>query len=203
MEYKCTLHGKVPVASIWLSVSWDSPYGPTTVGTGSCTLTPPNVRVECFPDSSLVADEMSCHFFQQSALGHRRWMFFMFLFLHTYCAVKNKFEQNTEELVRNKFCLDAPASSVVDPDPDPLHFFGNLDPHPHQIKIRIRIKVTSWIRIRIRINLQMTSQSVWNMSIFEHFFKGLGPVPDPHQGEKSAPDPHPHSIDNEFYMTCE
>jgi hypothetical protein len=36
-------------------------------------------------------------------------------------------------------------------------------PNPHQIKIRIRI----------HINLQMTSQNVWNMSLFEHFFKGL------------------------------
>jgi hypothetical protein len=49
-----------------------------------------------------------------------------------------------------------------------LHHFGNHpDPHPHQIKIRIRI------RIKISINLQMTSQTVWNMSLFEHFFKGL------------------------------
>jgi hypothetical protein len=53
------------------------------------------------------------------------------------------------------------------------HHFGNLDPHPHQIKIqiRIRIKVMSWIRIRI--NLPMTSQSVWNFALYEHFFKGL------------------------------
>jgi hypothetical protein len=58
--------------------------------------------------------------------------------------------------------------SVVDPDP---HHFGNFDPYSHQIKIRIRIKVVSWIRNRIRINLQMTSQNVWNMSRFEHFFK--------------------------------
>jgi hypothetical protein len=64
--------------------------------------------------------------------------------------------------------------SVVDPDP---HHFGNLDPHPHQIKIRIRIhiKVTSWIRNRIRINLQMTSQNVWIMSLFYHFFQGFEP----------------------------
>ncbi len=70
-----------------------------------------------------------------------------------------------------------------------LHHFGNLDLHPHQIKIRpwiriwirlwiciwIRIKVRCWIRnrIRIRINLQKTSQNVWNMSLFEHLFKGL------------------------------
>jgi hypothetical protein len=39
--------------------------------------------------------------------------------------------------------------------------------------IRICIKVISWIRIRIRINLQMTSQNVWDMSLFEHFFMSL------------------------------
>ncbi len=38
-------------------------------------------------------------------------------------------------------------------------------------RIRIRIKVTS--RIRIRISLQIRNQNVWNMSLFEHFFKGL------------------------------
>jgi hypothetical protein len=42
------------------------------------------------------------------------------------------------------------------------HYFGT----PHQIKIRIRIKVKSWIRIRIY--LKMTSQNVWNLSLFEH-----------------------------------
>jgi hypothetical protein len=41
---------------------------------------------------------------------------------------------------------------------------------PHQIE-RIRIKVISLIRINI--NLQMTSQNVWNVSLFEHFFKVL------------------------------
>jgi hypothetical protein len=41
-------------------------------------------------------------------------------------------------------------------------------------RIRIRIKVISWIWIRVRINLQMTSQSVWDKSLFEHFFKVLG-----------------------------
>jgi hypothetical protein len=48
-------------------------------------------------------------------------------------------------------------------------------PHPHQIKIRIRIRINviSWIWNRIRINSQMTSQNVWNMSLFGHFFKGL------------------------------
>jgi hypothetical protein len=40
-----------------------------------------------------------------------------------------------------------------------------------RIRIRIRIKVISWIRIRI--SLQMTSQNVRNMSLFEHFFKVL------------------------------
>jgi hypothetical protein len=48
-------------------------------------------------------------------------------------------------------------SRVVDPDP---HYLGDLDPHPdphtHQIKIHTRI----------RINLQMSSQTVWNMSLF-------------------------------------
>ncbi len=55
----------------------------------------------------------------------------------------------------------------------------NPDPHPDlhqiniriQIRIRIRIKVINWIRIRI--SFQMTSQIVWNMKLFEHFFKGL------------------------------
>jgi hypothetical protein len=46
------------------------------------------------------------------------------------------------------------------------------------LRTRIRIKVISWIQIRICINLQMTSQNVWNMeyrmSLYEHFFKGLG-----------------------------
>ncbi len=38
-------------------------------------------------------------------------------------------------------------------------------------RIRIPIKVICWIRIQI--NFQMTSQNVWNMSLFEHFFKVL------------------------------
>ncbi len=50
-----------------------------------------------------------------------------------------------------------------------------------RIRIRIRINVISWIRvriiviswIRISINLEMTSQNVWKMSLFEHFFKVL------------------------------
>ncbi len=37
-----------------------------------------------------------------------------------------------------------------------------------RIRIRIRIKVISRIRIRIRTNLQMTSQNIWNMRLFEH-----------------------------------
>ncbi len=37
--------------------------------------------------------------------------------------------------------------------------------------IGFRIKVISWIWIRI--NLQMLSQNVLNMSLFEHFFKVL------------------------------
>jgi hypothetical protein len=36
-----------------------------------------------------------------------------------------------------------------------------MDPDTHEIKIRIRI------------NLPMTNQDVCNMSLFEHFFKGL------------------------------
>jgi hypothetical protein len=77
-------------------------------------------------------------------------------------------------------------NSVVDLDPHPdpdSHHFGNLyphpDPHPHQIKIMIRIRIRrrikeiSWTRNRIliRTNLQMTTQNVWNMSLFEHFIK--------------------------------
>jgi hypothetical protein len=47
-------------------------------------------------------------------------------------------------------------------DPDP-HQSDKLDPDPHQ----------SDNGIRIRINLQKASQNVWNMSLFEHFFKVL------------------------------
>jgi hypothetical protein len=53
------------------------------------------------------------------------------------------------------------------------HHFGNPDPHPHQIKLRIWIRIKGISLIRIRITLQMTSQNVWNMSLFEHFFKDL------------------------------
>jgi hypothetical protein len=59
-----------------------------------------------------------------------------------------------------------------------------------------------------RFRLQMTSQNLWNMSLFEHFFKGLSlnlnariwiriwicmgekSDPDPHQDDKSNPDLH-------------
>jgi hypothetical protein len=44
------------------------------------------------------------------------------------------------------------------------HHFGDLDQHKIKIWIRIRIKVISWIRIRV--SLQMTSQNVWNKSLF-------------------------------------
>jgi hypothetical protein len=49
---------------------------------------------------------------------------------------------------------------LVDPDSNKS---DTLDPG------RLRIKVISWIRI----NLQMTSQNVWNMSLFKHFLKVL------------------------------
>jgi hypothetical protein len=62
-----------------------------------------------------------------------------------------------------------------------------------QIRIRIHINVTSWIRIRIHV--QITIHKVWNMSLFEHFFKHLSLYlearsPDPHQKERLDPDPH-------------
>ncbi len=41
-------------------------------------------------------------------------------------------------------------------------YFGNLDPHP---------EVICWIWNRIHINLQIISQNVWNMSLFEHFLR--------------------------------
>jgi hypothetical protein len=51
-----------------------------------------------------------------------------------------------------------------------------VDPDPHGsasnwCRIRICIKVISWIRILIK--LQVSSQNVCNMSLFEHFFNGL------------------------------
>ncbi len=53
------------------------------------------------------------------------------------------------------------SSSVVDPDPLGSAPFG----------IRIHIKVICWIRNRI--NLEIRSQNVWRISLFEHFFKSL------------------------------
>ncbi len=70
------------------------------------------------------------------------------------------------------------------------------------------------LRIRIRINFQMTSQNVWNMNLFEHFFTGLSLYLDARiwipiririaspwkvgSGSTSAsnknPDPDPHQI---------
>jgi hypothetical protein len=59
----------------------------------------------------------------------------------------------------------------------------------------------SMLWIRILITLQMTSQNVWNISLFEHLLQGVEPLcgswdpdPDPHQGEKSDPDPNPTKI---------
>ncbi len=103
--------------------------------------------------------------------------------------------------------------SLVDPDPHP-----DPDHCVNCTRIRIRIKVICWIRnqIRIYINLQMTSQHVWIMNLFEHCLKGLSLYleariwiririrvkvgsgsasnknhnPDTHQGNKSNPDPH-------------
>jgi hypothetical protein len=50
---------------------------------------------------------------------------------------------------------------------------------PHQVERYGRIRNRIWILmkviscIRIRIHWQMTSQNVWNMSLFEHFFNVL------------------------------
>jgi hypothetical protein len=43
--------------------------------------------------------------------------------------------------------------------------------YPAVLWIRIHAKVIRWIRIRI--HLEMTSQNVWKMSLFEHFFQGF------------------------------
>jgi hypothetical protein len=43
---------------------------------------------------------------------------------------------------------------------DPDQIKRNPDPRPHQCD-------------KLDQNLQMTSQNVWNMSLFEHFFKVL------------------------------
>ncbi len=55
----------------------------------------------------------------------------------------------------------------------------------------------SWIRIRTRNDLQMTSENVWKMSLFEPFFKVSSLYmeakirnPEPHQSERLDPDPH-------------
>jgi hypothetical protein len=74
----------------------------------------------------------------------------------------------------------------MDPDPDPRDGQMNEDSDPQQLKMVI---YHGWCRkreekekeverlLRIRINLQMISQAaklyLWNMSLFEHFFKGL------------------------------
>ncbi len=53
------------------------------------------------------------------------------------------------------------------------------DPNPHgslvtwiRIRIRIRIKYNPDPQ-QIKIDLQMTSQNLLNIRLFEHFFKGL------------------------------
>jgi hypothetical protein len=58
---------------------------------------------------------------------------------------------------------------------------------PDSLRIRIHIKVISWIRI----NLQMTSQNAWKMSLFQHFFKGFGPLFGSYDLDPD-PDPDPH-----------
>jgi hypothetical protein len=74
---------------------------------------------------------------------------------------------------------------------------SNKNPDPHQSdKLHPE-------RIRIHINLQMKRQNVWNMGLFEHFFKGLGPYLEARiwiririhiTAEKSDQDPHPQLI---------
>ncbi len=95
-------------------------------------------------------------------------------------------------------------NSVVD-----LHHFWSPDPDPHQIKIRIRIRIRIEviICIRIRINLQTTSQNVWNMSLFEHFFKGLSLYLEARiriririRGKKSDPDPNQRDADPQHWQ---
>ncbi len=48
------------------------------------------------------------------------------------------------------------------------HHFGYLDPHPRKKKMRIRIKIYKLDPERDPdpINLQMSSQNVWNVSLF-------------------------------------
>ncbi len=93
--------------------------------------------------------------------------------------------------VYNPVCGSGSASFCnLDPNPEP---------HPHQIKIqiRIRIKEISWICI----SLQITSQNVRNMILFERTFSRVRAIiwklrldPNPHQGEKSDPDSRSHQI---------
>jgi hypothetical protein len=84
-----------------------------------------------------------------------------------------------------------------------LLFVAHPEPHPHQIKIRIRIRIKMRSWIRIRIILQMTSQYIWNMSLYEHFFKGLSLYLESRIWIRirvsirvkiliRVPDPHPH-----------
>jgi hypothetical protein len=67
---------------------------------------------------------------------------------------------NTAVIFRNSFTTLS--SGVTDPDPHQIVRY-DLDPNPHQ----------SDSYIGIRIILQMTSQNVWKMSLFEHFFEVL------------------------------
>jgi hypothetical protein len=68
----------------------------------------------------------------------------------------------------------------MDPDPDQDQSI-KMDPDQDHID--------TGNHIRIRINLQMTSQNIWNISLYEHFFMVFKPLfgswdQDP------APDPH-------------
>jgi hypothetical protein len=90
----------------------------------------------------------------------------------------------------------------VDPDPDPHRSATNKN------------QGNKLDRSRIRINLQMTSQNVWNMIVFEHFFTGLSLYletriwirirkkqnqnTDPHQRDKTNPDPHQGDADPQY-----
>jgi hypothetical protein len=103
------------------------------------------------------------------------------MILITILAIKNVYNQTSN---RNDIMLCRVRVQCVIRDP---HYITI------RIRIHIRIRIKSWIRIRI--NLQMTSQNVWNMSLFEHFSQGVEPLfgswdPDPPQGEKSEPDPY-------------
>jgi hypothetical protein len=68
--------------------------------------------------------------------------------------------------------------------------------------VAVRIRIILKGRIRIRINLQMSSQNVWNMTLFEHFSQDFEPLfggqdPDLHQSERWDPDPDPHRSDKQ------